>query len=235
MLIPGPGAAELAGALSDGDLGLRVALVGGPGPDTGALRLARAALEGTRAEVVGIYLPLPPGEPQAAARTVLEELEASVPVWLELPNRPGWPAALDVLATDGAECASLRLDGPEGFGAEPDLAAVLRLAIDRDVTFAVTAAALPAVRVDDQVTGVARHGLLNVLCAVRAALNGAEEEEMVPVLAERDPAPLCSALRRMSDADAAVTRAFLRGRSAPGWGRAWRSWRRSALIEPDAA
>jgi hypothetical protein len=44
---------------------------------------------------------------------------------------------------------------------------------------------------------------------VRAALNGADAPEIAAVLAEQRVAPLASALRRMSDADAAVTRAFL--------------------------
>jgi hypothetical protein len=56
-----------------------------------------------------------------------------------------------------------------------------------------------------------RYGLLNVLCAVRAALNGAEVAALSGILAEPTPAPLTSALRRMSEADAAVTRGFLAG------------------------
>jgi hypothetical protein len=228
LLVPAAAASGLAGGLTDGDLGLRVALVTtGEADPVGALRDARAALEGSRAEVVGLHLPLPDGPPAAAASAALAGLESRVPVWLELPNRPGWQDALEVLASDGAECAAIRLDSPTGFGADAELAAVLRLAIDRDVTFAIAAAGLPVRR-------EATAGLLNLVCAVRAALNGAEEDELVPVLAEPDAAPLCSALRRMSDADAAVSRAFLAGVTARV-GATVHELERLGLIEPDAA
>jgi hypothetical protein len=228
LLVPAAEAAALAAGLGDGDLGLRVALASvGAADPVGTLRQARAALEGSPAELVGMYLPLPDGPGEAAARSALEALESTVPVWLEIPNRPGWQGALDALATDGAECATLRLDGPHGFSGDADLAAVLRLAIDRDVTFAIGARDLTVVRD----TGP---GLLNLLCAVRAALNGAEEEELIPVLAEPDPAPLCAALRRMSDADAAVARAFLAAVTARVGGTV-RDLEALGLVEPDAA
>lgn len=227
LLVPAGAAEALAAALGDGDLGLRVALASvGPDP-VGALRRARSALEGGRSELVGVHLPLPDGPPEAAARAALDALESSVPVWLEVPNRPGWQGALDVLASDGAECATIRVDGPSGFGTDADLAAVLRLAIDRDVTFAVVASDLPVLR-------GAGPGLLNLVCAVRAALNGAEEEELVPVLAEPDPAPLCAALRRMSDADAAVARAFLATVTARV-GPTVHRLEALGLVEPEAA
>jgi hypothetical protein len=77
---------------------------------------------------------------------------------------------------------------------------VLRRAVDLDLSLRVTG-------VGDGAASTVQ--LLAALCAVRAALNGADEAEIAAVLAERGVAPLASALRRMSDADAAVTRAFL--------------------------
>ncbi len=47
-----------------------------------------------------------------------------------------------------------------------------------------------------------------MLCAIKAALNGAEEDELTELLAERDPAPLVERTNGMSEADASVTRAF---------------------------
>ena len=57
-------------------------------------------------------------------------------------------------------------------------------------------------------TAQEQHGLLNVLAAVRWALNGEEVDELVPILAERDPAVLVPQVVRMSAADAAIVRAF---------------------------
>jgi hypothetical protein len=236
LLVPGPAAPALAAALTDGDLGLRVVVVadGHPGNPLAELRDARAALTDSRAELVGVHLPLPAGDdPAQAARAALVALDLTQPAWLVIPNRPGWQGALDVLAADGAECAAARLDGQAGFGSDEALAGFLRLAIDRDLTFALAAADLPVVRTDDQ-SGVARHGLLNILCTVRAALNGADLEELTPILAECDHAPLCSALRRMSDADAAVARAFLAAVSARV-GSTVDELHGLGLIEPPAA
>ena len=76
------------------------------------------------------------------------------------------------------------------------MATLLREAVDRDVSMRVTGATTtPAV--------------LAALCAVRAALNGAEAPETRGDPRERTTAPLAAGLRRMSEADAAVARVFL--------------------------
>jgi hypothetical protein len=56
--------------------------------------------------------------------------------------------------------------------------------------------------------GEEQHGILNVLVAVRWALNGDDVDELVPLLAERDPAVLVEHVTRMSAADASIVRAF---------------------------
>jgi hypothetical protein len=122
----------------------------------------------------------------------------------------GWAHALEVLAEDGVEHAALRLTDEQGSAVpDADLAALLRRVIDLELSFTVHDGPHEAVRGLDPLTGRPAHGLLNLLCAVRAALNGAVEPELARILAERSPAPLASAARRMSEADAAVARAFL--------------------------
>ena len=103
------------------------------------------------------------------------------------------------LAADGAEHLALRL------GTAP-VAALLRRAVDLDLSLRVSGAGGGAASTVQ---------LLAALCAVRAALNGADSPEIEGVLAEQRVAPLASALRRMSDADAAVVRAFLEGVVVP--------------------
>jgi hypothetical protein len=211
MLIPAREAGPLREALGSGDLGLRVLLVA-DAPDgkdpLAALRTARGTLlDEDRIEVVGVRLPLPPlADPETAARALLAALDLSVPAWVEVPAGLGALAALEVLAADGAENVSLDLSSAR----DEQTAVVLRRAVDLDLSF----------RIGSAKVGVGVHrgavpGLLNLLCAVRAALNGAEVSDLERVLEQARPQPLVSAVRRMSGADAAVARAFLIGAQTP--------------------
>jgi hypothetical protein len=198
---------RLQEALDPRDHALRVLLVAAPDPDHAAaegdaglegLREARnRLLDDDRVELAGVQLavPLPaPAGTAAVTRALLAALDFSVPAWIEVPLLPGWEQALDVVVEDGAEHVAVDAGNDPGV-----LAAFVRRAVDLDVTFRLTG--LPA-------AGGPPAGI-GVLAAVRAALNGAETPEVTRILAERRPAPLASALRRMSDADAAVARAFL--------------------------
>jgi hypothetical protein len=135
-------------------------------------------------------------------------------VWWEI-DREGYLreqlARLSAAARTGAPGgAKLRTGGADAAAvpSEEELAAFLRHAIDLDLTFKLTAGLHHAVRGTDEATGLEHHGVLNVLCAIKAALNGAEEDELVEVLAERDAAPLVTRAHGMSEADASVIRAF---------------------------
>jgi hypothetical protein len=205
MRVPVASAADVVAALLPRDHALPVTLscprCRVPAPDPLAeLHAARALLlDDGRIEVVGVELPLPGGpEPAAAARRALAVLDVSVPAWFVVPPDVRWLPALDVLAEDGAESVALHV-GDDVAGA----AAVLRRAVDLDVAVAATSGRAAGgdrgLRVRAAEPAVRR----------AAALNGASPEEVTAVLACRRPEPLCSAARRMSDADAAVVRAFL--------------------------
>jgi len=239
MRVPAAPVADVVAALLPRDHALPVTLVVPSVPGAvldpqvdpvAELHAARALLvDDDRIEVVGVELPLPGGpEPAAAARRALAALDVSVPAWFVVPPDVRWLPALDVLAADGAESVALHV----GSGADADVAgaaAVLRRAVDLDVAVAATSGELPVVTEDSGC------GLLNLLCAVRAALNGASPEEVTAVLACRRPEPLCSAARRMSDADAAVVRAFLPLLTTPSVREAVAELESLSLIAPDAA
>jgi hypothetical protein len=89
---------------------------------------------------------------------------------------------------------------------EQELAAFIRASIDHDLGFKLTGGLHHAVRGTHG--SEEQHGLLNVVCAVRWALNGEEVDELVPLLAERDTATLVAQVVRMSAADASIVRAF---------------------------
>lgn len=195
-----------------------IADAGSPDPLGGALRSVSDLGRTDGVRPVALEVPLPRGEDQGtAARNLLARLEREAPAdlraWVEVQRQPGWQEALRVLAGAGAGSeqvgAKLRTGGtsPQGFPSVEELAAFLRAAVDAEATFKLTAGLHTAVRGPD-VTGAQHHGLLNVICGVRAALNGAEADEVGEVVAETRVERLASAVRRMSEADAAVLRAF---------------------------
>jgi hypothetical protein len=221
LAVPAAAVSALAEAVTPADLGLRVLVLAGAGQDPDALMLLREArnvlTDTDTVELVGVQLALPATDfPAATMAVLLDALDFSVPAWIEVPSTPDWEETLDVLAADGAENLCLRV-GPE---VSLDYAArVLRRAVDLDLTFRLEGAR-GTVRAPGQDGPVGSPGVLNAICGVRAALNGAEVPEITLILAEQDPAPLISAVRRMSDADVAVARAFLVGAGVPDVGRA---------------
>ncbi|HET9657622.1 MAG TPA: hypothetical protein VFP72_19885 [Kineosporiaceae bacterium] len=219
LLVPAGRVEALTQALLPGDHALPVVLVPDPGPgpagpreavaQLAALRTARyLLLDDDRVQPVGVVVALPGGtDPGAAARAVVDALDFTVPAWLRPAPGDDGAGLLEVLAEDGAEGLALPAAGPDAL---PDrlLAALLRAAVDRELTIRATGGPLPLLRPP---AGVATDGpgALNLLCAVRAALNGAETAELTEILVAVEPGPLLSAVRGMSDADAAVVRAFL--------------------------
>ena len=174
-----------------------------------ALKAARAA---TGLEVVAVELPLAAVDDLPRAWSELGGADRAV--WWEV-DRGGYlreqlgrvAGAARTAEPGGAKLRTGGLD-PAAVPSEPELAAFLRHAVDVDLTFKLTAGLHHAVRCTDAASGLEQHGVLNVLCGVKAALNGAEEDELAELLAERDPAPLVSRANSMSEADASVMRAF---------------------------
>jgi hypothetical protein len=220
-------------ALRPGDHALPILLTPDPASDDllGRLRAARSLLlDNHRVELVGVELPfVAAGSAADAARRALDMLDFTVPAWFMVKAEPGWEPAFDVLAQDGAESVALYLPSPDDPAAFAGIATVLRALIDRELPYAVTAG------IAGLVTTEQGHGLLNLLCATRAALNGAEKSLLADILAERTIAPLASAARRMSEADAAIVRAFLPMISAPSIRDLVEALEAEQLIEPDAA
>jgi hypothetical protein len=233
LRVPASATVSLLGSLRPGDHALPITLTPDPASDDllTSLRAARALLlDNHRVELVGVELPFAAADSAAnAARRALDALDFTVPAWFMVKAEPGWEPAFDVLAQDGAESVALYLPEPSGPEIFTGIAAVLRALIDRELPYAVT----------DGITGlvatVAGHGLLNLLCATRAALNGAETPELAAILAESEITPLAAAARRMSEADAAIVRAFLPMISAPSIRELVEDLEAADLIEPDAA
>ena len=192
--------------------GTRVHLVADASDERDGLTGLREARNGLfdedRVEVVGVQLALPgEADPAFAAMTLLQILDFTAPAWLQVPLVDGWEKAFDVVAEDGTERLAVDLDAPAD-----GLAAFLHRAAQARVAFRVTAApgrgVTAAVRAPDP---SAPPGLLNLLAAVRAVLDGAGAAVVVALLGATDHAPLVDVVRSSSAADAVAVRSLLHG------------------------
>lgn len=208
LLVPASAAPDLARLVGEtpGPQRLQVSVIGRPGVPAGEVRAAVDLLAGADGvEVVGAELGWTPDW--------RETDWGRLPLTLEVGRGDEQEVAVADVAEDASDAvvrqAKLRTgrtpDWP--WPDEVELARFLRTAIDHDLGFKLTGGLHHAVRASHD--GEEQHGILNVLVAVRWALNGEDVDELVPLLAERDPAVLVPQVTRMSAADAAIVRAFL--------------------------
>ena len=127
--------------------------------------------------------------------------------YVEIGLDGAWERALDVVA-DAEYAAKLRTGSLDAslFPSEHQVAAFITACLDREVAFKCTAGLHNAVRHTAADTGFEHHGFLNVLLATRASLDGASQDELVAVLADRDGEALAARARDLSDDQAASTR-----------------------------
>jgi hypothetical protein len=113
---------------------------------------------------------------------------------------------------------------PDVFPAAAELAVCIGAALDRELAFCV-AGLTAAVRHRDDVDGHEEHGILNLLLATRASLDGAGPDDVAAVLEERDgaalserldPAALASARRWFTSSVSSSVPETVRGLTALG-------------------
>lgn len=203
LLVPASAARDLAGLL-DGTP-LTVVVIGRPGTPRVEVATAVRQLRSTAlVEVTGVELGWTPDWRATDF--------GGLPVSLEVPRGADQLAAIADIAADASDSVALQAKFRTGatetwaWPDERELATFIRTAIDHDLGFKLTGGLHHTVRGTHD--GQEQHGLLNVLAAVRWALNGEDVDELVPLLAERDPAVLVPQITRMSAADAAIVRAF---------------------------
>jgi hypothetical protein len=203
LLVPASAAPDLVGLLDESTV--RVGIIGRPGTPAADVADAVALLgRAPGVEVVGVEL--------GWTRDWRATDFAGLPRTLEVPRGPGQEAAVADIAADASDSVVLQAKFRTGatetwaWPDETELATFVRTAIDHDLGFKLTGGLHHVVRGSHD--GQEQHGLLNVLAAVRWALNGAEVDELVLILAERDATVLVPQVTRMSAADAAIVRAF---------------------------
>ncbi|MFF8457619.1 hypothetical protein ACF06T_24120 [Streptomyces albidoflavus] len=214
LVVPQARLPELAGltaGLGRGSLNLAVTV---PSPEAAGQALASAAaLPAARPRCLEVAVPEDVATAEIVPRlsTALKGAgdRTGVTVYVEVPRdrrRAGLIAAL----ADSPFLAKFRTGGvrAELYPDERELARAVLLAVRAQVPFKATAGLHHAVRNTDPRTGFEQHGHLNLLAATGAALNGAGEEEVVAVLAERDATTVAGLVRALSPEVRTAFRSF---------------------------
>ncbi|MBA9005035.1 MULTISPECIES: hypothetical protein [Thermomonospora] len=187
LVLPAAALAEPAGLPA---LDVVITLPEGPGHLLPALARAAALPVRVRAVEVAVPAGMTPGR-------LFTELERAckaagdLPVFVEIP-RDARRHALIAACQGPRFRAKFRTGGltAEMHPGEAELAETIFAAVRAGVPFKATAGLHHAVRNTDPDTGFEQHGFLNLLAAVDAALDGADERALAAVLAERDGAAL---------------------------------------------
>ncbi|MEU3889697.1 hypothetical protein [Streptomyces sp. NPDC029041] len=170
-----------------------------PGGMDGLSAAVAAASNTPKTTLVAVEVPLLRGQRVAALTTQLDrELPAHTTGYLEVP----------VGEVDHALCRSLALTRHRlklrtggttatAFPTENELAAAIGHATLNRLSFKLTAGLHHAVRHRDPVTGFEHHGFLNVLLATSAVLAGSPASSVASILADRNPASVAEAFRRL--------------------------------------
>lgn len=205
LLVPASGVAELVHLTDDGGEPVQVSVVGRPEVGAEEVRGAAATLRETPGViVVGMELGWFEGW-----RDLSWDRD---PLSLEVPRGDAQADAIADIAGEANDTVAVQAKFRTGatptwpWPDERELATFFRTSIDHDLGFKLTGGLHHAVR--GSYDGEEQHGILNVLVAVRWALNGEDVDELVPLLAERDPEVLVAHVTRMSAADASIVRAF---------------------------
>ena len=203
LLVPASAAPDLLGLVDVKPL--RVGVIGRPGTPGSEVAAAVEVLRSTGGiEVAGVEL----GWTADWRSTDF----GGLPLSLEVPRGAHQLAAVADIASEASGAVAVQAKFRTGatptwaWPDETELATFIRAAIDHELGFKLTGGLHHVGRGTRE--GEEQHGLLNVLATVWAAHNGEAVKELVPLLAERDPAALVPQITRMSAADAAIVRAF---------------------------
>jgi hypothetical protein len=189
--------AELTAALPEHSFGLSVTVAL---PDVSHALAAARRIPAVR--LVGLEVAVPDG---VGADTVVPALAESIDddtgltVYVEVPRDARREPLLAALAGT-PYLAKLRTGGVRAdlYPDECELAATVLAAVRAGVAFKATAGLHHALRTTDPETGFEQHGFLNLLVATDAAVRGAEEEELVQLLADRDGDRIAARVRGLS-------------------------------------
>ncbi len=150
------------------------------------------------------------------ATALVETLDAAgiddaVEVFVEVPRDERRPDIIAALPSTRYK-AKFRTGGikAELYPDESELAAAIKAVVDAGVPYKATAGLHHAIRNTDPETGFEQHGFLNLLLATDAAVRGADADELVRILAERDGSAIAERIAALPEQRVAATRAAFR-------------------------
>ncbi|NEC14149.1 hypothetical protein G3I34_18130 [Streptomyces sp. SID8014] len=196
-----PELAALTAGYGPGTLDLAVTV---PSPEEAARAPASVrALPAARLRFLEVAVPEDVPAPEVVPRLTAALAEAPdharVTVYVEVPRDERRAELIASLAAS-PYLAKFRTGGvrAELYPDERELARSVLLAVRAKVPFKATAGLHHAVRNTDPRTLFEQHGHLNLLAATGAALDGAGEEDIVAILAERDAATVAGLVGALS-------------------------------------
>ena len=132
-------------------------------------------------EVVAVEYRLPK---IAEVARVIGDIDDSITLFVEFGDEPGWERAAEAVR-DAGRCGKVRTGGPDSSDTPPAqwMARRLKVFVDLELPFKATAGLHHAWAVDGQ------YGFLNLLLAVGALLDGAEESDAAALLVHNTALP----------------------------------------------
>ncbi|MGI5994749.1 hypothetical protein [Saccharomonospora viridis] len=203
---------ELAGLVpvDGGDrLDLTVTVPDGPSAVPDVLTTVAALPVELRA--LEVPVPAPLGAAELVEALEKADIDDAVEVFVEIPRDERRPEIIAALPGTRYK-AKFRTGGvkAELYPDEAELAAAIKAVVDARVPYKATAGLHHAIRNTDPQTGFEQHGFLNLLLATEAALNGAEEAELIRRLADRDGAAIAERVAALDPDQVTAVRAAFR-------------------------
>ena len=203
---------ELAGLVPvDGEdrLDLTVTVPDGPSAVPDVLTTVAALPVELRA--LEVPVPAPLGAAELVEALEKADIDDAVEVFVEIPRDERRPEIIAALPGTRYK-AKFRTGGvkAELYPDEAELAAAIKAVVDARVPYKATAGLHHAIRNTDPQTGFEQHGFLNLLLATEAALNGAEEAELIRRLADRDGAAIAERVAALDPDQVTAVRAAFR-------------------------
>ena len=207
--------AALESAPDDAPLSVSVVITGGAGGLTALARRDLPGLQIVAAEIALRDLDDLSGNAHRVVAAAQEFDPDEVAIFVELPFRHGWVAAIEVIEAAGL-CGKIRTGGvePAAYPTGAQLAEQLSELIEADLPFKATAGLHRAwlnSALNERGETLRQHGFVTVLMAVEALIDGAGTEQAAELLRLDDPGRIHEALKGWDDA--AVSRVRRRFRS----------------------
>lgn len=191
---------------------LPVGVIVTQGPDAIAGAAATLARD-PRLHLAQIEIPADPAAATGSVQRIAGAVEAAgvhgLPVYVEVPRGDGVEDVIAAIAAARLR-AKLRTGGeqPNAFPDEAEVAAFVVYCLQHGVRFKCTAGLHEAVRHTDPATGFEHHGFLNLVVAVRTALDGGDPAAIAAALAEREEHEVVRRVARLDDVAATAVRGW---------------------------